>query len=146
MTRIAARGTTPAPPSAVWALLADAAGWSTWSSFDESARLEDGEDGGDGVGALRRFRTGRNVSVERVVAFEADRHLAYVLISGLPLRDYRADVTLTPTTTGGTAIEWRSQFRGKVPGTGWVYGLALRTFLRRLVRQLGAAAEAGSAG
>ena len=46
----------------------------------------------EGVGAIRRFTTGRTVSVERVVRFERDRAFSYELISGLPLVDYRADL------------------------------------------------------
>jgi hypothetical protein len=40
---------------------------------------------------------------------------AYELLSGLPIRDYRAGVTLAPAAEGGTAIRWRSSFRPGFP-------------------------------
>jgi hypothetical protein len=131
--------TSAASPQQLWPYLADAAHWKDWTPFSESELLEHGQPEPDGVGALRRFRTGRNVSIERVVAFEPARHLGYTLVSGLPLRDYRADVTLTPNTAGGTTITWESRFRPKIWGTGWLYGAVLRTFIRHLVKALAAA-------
>jgi hypothetical protein len=97
----------------------------------------------DGVGAIRRFRTGRTTSREEVLEFEPDRHLAYTLLSGLPLKDYRATVDLRPDGTG-TAITWRSTFRPKFPGTGWIYRLALGKFLERLIASLAAATTSTS--
>jgi len=64
-----------------------------------------------------------------------------VLLSGLPLRDYRADVDLTPTD-GGTDIRWHSTFHPKVPGTGWIYRRALTRFIGDMVRGLAAATAA----
>lgn len=143
--RARAVATTTASPATLWTRLADARGWSSWSSFDRSELLETGQDGGDGLGALRRFQYKKNVSVERVVAFEANRHLGYTLVSGLPLRRYRADVTLVPRAGGGTEITWESRFDGPIPGTGRIYGFALQRFLARLVRELVADAEQSEA-
>ena len=75
---------------------------------------------------------------------EPGRAFSYVLEAGLPLRDYRAAVTLTPGD-GGTRIAWRSTFRPKVPGTGWIYRRALGTFIGRTVEGLAAAADPASA-
>jgi hypothetical protein len=127
---------TAASPGVVHALLRDGAGWPAWSPLDSFSLESQAPDGGEGVGAVRVFRTGRHVSRERIVASEPDRHFAYVLLSGLPLRDYRADVELTPAASGGTEIRWRSVFRAKVPGTGWIYRWALGRFVRELVRGL----------
>ena len=41
--------------------------------------------------------------------FDAPTHLAYVLLSGLPLDGYRADVWLTTLPNGGTRIVWESR-------------------------------------
>ena len=144
MVHIAASATTTASAESVWALVADAAGYRNWTPMDETSLERPGSVEPDGVGALRRFRTGRTVSREEVVAFEAPRHLGYVLVSGLPLKDYRADVTISPRANG-TSITWESRFRGKVPGTGRLYGAMLRVFLRRMVKGLAVAAEATEA-
>ena len=49
-------------------------------------------------------------------------------------------ITLTPTPEG-TAINWRSTFRPKVPGTGWLYRRELGKFIGRTVEGLAAAAD-----
>jgi uncharacterized protein YndB with AHSA1/START domain len=141
MVHLEATGHSSASPEAVWKLLADAKGWQTWSPMDETTLEEPGSPEPDGVGALRRFRTGRLVNRERVVAFEPNRRLAYTLVSGLPLKDYRAEFTLEPDGAG-TKITWRSEFRGPIPGTGWIYAYFLRRFMRDFFPALAKAAEA----
>lgn len=137
--QITATATSTASPAALWRLLGDVGTWPAWSAFDSGTLLEAAPGGGDGLGALRRLQTGRQVSIERVVAYEAPRHLAYTLVEGLPLKDYRADVTLEPMADGGTRITWESRFTGRIPGTTWFYRLALRVFITRLVRALATA-------
>jgi len=76
-----------APVERVWALLADARSWSSWSRLTASGLAEEapGTDP-NAVGALRRFAVGPGASFERVVAYEPPHHLAYELVSGLPIR------------------------------------------------------------
>jgi uncharacterized protein YndB with AHSA1/START domain len=120
-----------APPERVWALLADARSWTRWAGFDE-AHVE----GGEGVGEVRRYRRGRVTGRDRVTAFEPPRRFAYEFLSGLPVRDYRAEVTLTPASDAGTHIRWRSRFDPKIPGTGWLLRRRLRGFLAELAEGL----------
>jgi hypothetical protein len=136
--------TTAAAPSAVYALLADGSTWPGWSPIGAFELIEPGGGTPEGVGAIRLFTTGRVKSRERVVERVPGETLAYVLEAGLPLRDYRADITLTPSD-GGTSIRWRSTFRAKVPGTGWLYRWRLGSFIGRTVEGLAiAAAGAGT--
>lgn len=134
---------TTAPPEAVWALLEHGRRWPDWSPLDAYEPGCEAPEGGEGVGAERTFRTGRTASRERLVAYDPGHGLSYELLSGLPLDGYRADVTLTPER-GGTTVRWHSTFRGRRPGTGWLYRLALRRFIRQMVEGLVAAAEAGA--
>jgi hypothetical protein len=83
------------------------------------------------------FHTGRTHSKERVVVAQPSQAFAYELISGLAIRDYRAVVTLRPSDTG-TLIHWRSTFKAKVPGTGWIYQRQLSAFIGRTVNGLAA--------
>jgi len=119
----------------IYGLLADGATWPLWSGIDSFELLEQGEDAPEGVGAVRLFRTGRTKSVERVVELVPDARFGYALLSGLPLRDYRATVDLTPTSNG-TLITWRSTFAANIPGTGWMFKVGLGRFIRSCVRQL----------
>jgi len=84
--------TSAAPPSAVFALLADIDTWSDWGTWEETGLESPAPDGGGGVGAIRRL-TSRSfgnliVSRERVVELVPDRRMVYALPPGLPLVGY----------------------------------------------------------
>jgi uncharacterized protein YndB with AHSA1/START domain len=130
-----------APVERVWALLADARGWPEWTPFDAAELEREGSPVADGVGAIRRFTNGKTVTRECVVAFEPPHWLAYQLLSGLPVRDYRADVTLQPAPDGGTAIRWQSRFEPLVPGMGWLVRRRLEPFIGDVAQRLARRAE-----
>jgi hypothetical protein len=94
------------------------------------------------VGAIRRFRRGRVVGRDRIVALTPDRRLAYESLSGLPVRDYQAEVELRDDSSG-TVIDWRASFRPKLPLSGWLLERGLRRFLGECTDGL-AAASAGA--
>ncbi|MBP2473977.1 hypothetical protein JOF53_002849 [Crossiella equi] len=97
--RIDVRVRSAATPARVYALVSDGTSWLAWTPF---------------------------------LAFELaepERRFGYALLSGLPQRDHRAGVDLTPVD-GGTEIRWHSTFRPRAPGTGWLYRRALETFIR----------------
>lgn len=131
--------TSAAPIDGVFAVLADAPGWSRWNRSIARATWEtEGDPAPGGVGAVRALGAARGpVSRERIVAFEPPRHLAYVIDSGpMPVRDYRADIHLESTPDGGTTIHWVGSWSTRVPGVSG--------FLTRMVRgfAVGAAREA----
>ena len=134
---IEVRAVVEAPPSSVFALLGDSATWPRWTPIDTYERLE--APGDDGVGEVRRFRNGRTTVTERVVERVPDRRLTYVLLAGLALTDYRAQIDLEPQGAG-TALCWYTTFRPRVPGTGWLYRWALLAATRGFVEGLAAAA------
>ena len=127
--------TTTASPVVVFGLLADGSTWPEWSPIGSFELLERGDGVPEGVGAVRVFRTGRVCSRERVVTAEPNQTFGYELISGLPLRDYRAVVELRESGSG-TTIHWRSTFFAKAPGLGWLYQRQLGRFIGRLVNGL----------
>ena len=115
----------------VFAILEDGSRWSQWAGLfvPRSSWAVEGTPVPGGVGAVRRLGIGPLVSLERVVEHVPDQHLAYVVASPSPYRDYLAEVDLTPTDDGGTHIVWQASFTPNVRGTGPV----LRWFLHRLV-------------
>ena len=129
-----------APPAAVWARLADISTWSEWGQWDETSRVGDGAPDPEGVGALRRYRRGRRVHTEEVVAFEPPTRLAYEVRDGLPVRDYHAEVTLEPVN-GGTRIRWEATFDGANPIGGALVHQILKRFFPTTARQLARVAE-----
>ncbi|MEQ1700193.1 MAG: SRPBCC family protein [Ilumatobacteraceae bacterium] len=129
---------TTAPADVVYALLLDRPTWPTWSPLDGFQHEVDGADGPNSLGAIGTFSTGRKRSREEIVELIPGRRLSYSLLSGLPLHGYRADIDITPDERGCT-LRWHSTF-GARPGVGWIYRLALGTFIQRMVDGLAAAA------
>jgi hypothetical protein len=139
---IAAEATTEAAPDAVWSLLSDRSTWPSWSPLGSHSGERPGQDGTpDGLGGIARFVTGRHCVREEIVELEPNRRLSYALLSGLPLRDYRAVVELTPADAG-TRIRWSATFVPQRRGTGLLYRLALGRVFRGMVTGLAEAARA----
>lgn len=115
--QVEAEGTTSASPGAVWALVADANSYPHWGPWSEGGYRPSAA-GPSRNGSVQWFRYGRTVSVEKILEIEEPRRLAYAVIDGLPVKNYRAELTLRPTLSGGTAVRWvaawDSTFLGKL--------------------------------
>jgi uncharacterized protein YndB with AHSA1/START domain len=133
-----------ASPHEVFRLLADSSTWSQWTPFSHVTEVAPGPDGGDGVGAVKQTRYRGMTGRERIVAITPDRQLAYAYIKGVftaSIRDYVAVVDLDDEGDG-TVIHWRSTFRARFPGSGWLPRRILKAFLQRCAD--GLAEEAAS--
>ena len=117
-----------ATPEAVFALLADGSTWPRWSPIEAFELERPGDPPPEGVGAIRVFRRGRTTGRDQIVELVPGRRLGYVSLSGLPVRDYRANVDLE-SDGDGTRIRWQASFAPTVPGTGWLLERSLRRFL-----------------
>lgn len=137
-----AEAQSTAEPAEVFALLADGSRWSEWAGpvVPTSSWEREGEPAPGGVGAVRRLGWKGLASREQVVVHEPPHRLDYVVLSGLPCRDYQARVDLQPRESGGTLIVWRAGFRPLVPGTGPLLRLWLRAVVSGLARRLAARA------
>ena len=132
--------TTAAPVEVVWPLLAEARRWRDWSFLTRTGLEREGAPHPDGVGAVRRFTSYGVGSREEVVAWDPPYHLAYRVLSGFPVRDYRADVTLTAEGTG-TRIGWAGSFDPKWPGTGRLLDAVLPRMMQRFADGLAGYAD-----
>ncbi|NNF55147.1 MAG: SRPBCC family protein [Acidimicrobiales bacterium] len=134
---------------AIWRFLADVTTWTEWSSFDEASYAREGEPPPHGVGAERALRVGPFRSVDTVHSFDPPTRLAYGYSGPIPMKNYRAEVTLTPRGTG-TRIRWKAQFSPTIPLTGRLIQALLAKLFRDLSAGLARAAESavpsGSAG
>jgi uncharacterized protein YndB with AHSA1/START domain len=132
----------PAPPERVFSLLADAPGWKEWGGvmIARSRWEREGAPEAGGVGAVRAVGRFPFVAREEIVAYDPPRHLAYTLVSGLPRRSYRADVTFS-AVDGGTQIHWTGEFVPSIPGTGGLFTAVLRTAVANLASHLVKAAH-----
>jgi uncharacterized protein YndB with AHSA1/START domain len=142
---VEAEGTARAEPATVWALISDATRYPEWGPWSAAEYQRAGDDSPRGAGAVYWLRSSRRAylrhvtTVEKILETEDERHLAYAVIGGIPVRNYRADVTLTPTADG-THIRWAAAWddtpRGRIVHRG------LRTFYPQMLAELVAAAEA----
>jgi Polyketide cyclase / dehydrase and lipid transport len=112
----------------VFSLLVDGTTWPNWSPIEAFELERTGDPPPEGVGAIRVFRRGRTTGRDEIVEVVPDRRLGYRSLSGLPVRDYRAQVDLEPDGDG-TTIRWEPSFTPKVAGTGRLLERGLRRFL-----------------
>jgi uncharacterized protein YndB with AHSA1/START domain len=134
MKTIEAEAVSSAPPSAVWAQLADVSKWTEWGSWSK-VEVEGG--GEHGPGAIRVLDRWPYHLRERVTDWVPNERMGYELVDGMKLEGYRATITLEPTPDGGTRIHWRSQYdRG-----GLLSGLAVRMAVPDAAKRVARAAS-----
>ena len=132
-----------AAPEDVFAVLADATRWRDWAGpmIAVSEWEREGEPAPGGVGAIRRLGRPPAYAREQILEYDPPRHLAYTIVSGLPVRGYHADVDLLPAAGGGTTIRWAGAFEPKIPGTGALLAVVLERIVRGYATSAGAEAE-----
>jgi hypothetical protein len=138
---IDATARTSAGADVVYALLRDGSTWPQWTTIDAFELERPAADEPEGVGAVRKFRSGRYTIHEQVLELVPERRFSYEMVSGMPLRDYRADIELEPREDG-TIIRWRSSFTPKIPGTGRLTQRRLSAITEGFAQGLAAHAEA----
>jgi uncharacterized protein YndB with AHSA1/START domain len=142
---VSATGNIAAPIDVVWAILADHRRYHRWGFMARSELEREGVPDPDGVGAIRVLGTGTSVSREEIVAFEPPTHLGYTLLSGLPVRRYRADVRLTDYHGVRTLVTWSGEFDA-MPGLGRPMVAFLHIVLVEFVRRLSSASRRQAVG
>lgn len=128
-------------PEAIFSLLANSATFPFWSMIDEFEMVRPGKDGPYGLESQRIFRTGRFTMLEEVVEIVPNRRVAYVLLSGFPMDEYRAETVLEPLGGGGTRIVWRCSFLPRYRATGWFWRRMMTSVFKRLTHGLALASE-----
>ena len=137
---VEAEGTAAATPAAVWALVADANSYCTWGPWSASGYESPGDEAPGGVGAIRWMRYGRTKTVEKVLEVENGRRMAYTVVKGIPVRNYRAEVTLMPTAAG-THIRWVANWDRTLAGR--IVHRKLRSVYPEIVAHLVTAVDRG---
>ena len=111
-----ATATVNAPIEHVWDVLSDHEGMASWAPGLKVRLDRTGTEERNGVGAVRRIEAPGPAPaiVERVVAFEPVRRLAYEAISGVPFKEYGGEVVLTPTHDG-TKVSYTVRYEPRLP-------------------------------
>jgi uncharacterized protein YndB with AHSA1/START domain len=141
---ISAERNAQAMPEVVWALVSDATRYPEWGPWRAAEYRQPGDVSPRGPGAVQWLQSSRRylgrypVSIEKILEVEEGRFLVYTVIGGIPVRNYRGQVTLTPTDSG-THIRWAASAdattRGRLVWRG------LRTLYPEIVHALATAAE-----
>ncbi|MHB1890652.1 MAG: SRPBCC family protein [Acidimicrobiales bacterium] len=114
---VEAEGTTRAGPEVVWSLVANANTFPQWGPWKDGG-YRPASPGPSHEGSVQCFRYGRRTtSVEQILEIDELRRVAYTVVSGIPVKNYRAEVTLTPTSTGGTSIHWAASWDKTLMGS-----------------------------
>jgi uncharacterized protein YndB with AHSA1/START domain len=133
-----------ATPEAVWDLVSDATRYPEWGPWSAAGYQRPGDASPRGPGAVQWLKSSHRkylryaTSIERIEAAEEPRRLAYTVIGGIPVRNYHAEVTLTPVTDG-TLIHWAATFDATLAGR--VVWRTLRYLYPQIVAGLATAAE-----
>lgn len=93
-------------------------------------RLRDGATSRNGVGSARTLKIGPLPAfVETTVVSEPDERIEYEITQGSPLKGHRGIQVLTPTTDGGTRLDYTIHFDAPVPG---VAGLVAKVLTQKI--------------
>ena len=130
-----------APVEVVWDVLTDHAAYRSWTPVVSSRLVTEGTTEPNGVDAVRFLGVGPVGAKEKVLVHEPPHHLAYTVVAGLPVREYRADARLTEGDGPWTELEYTGSFRPTLPGTGRVLAFLVTSVLRTLVSSLARESE-----
>ena len=130
-----------APIEVVWDVLTDHAAYRSWTPVVSSRLVTPGTSEPNGVDAVRFLGVGPVGAKEKVLVHEPPHHLAYTVVAGLPVREYRADARLAEGDGAWTSLEYTGSFQPRVPGTGRVLAFLVSTVLRTLVSSLARESE-----
>jgi uncharacterized protein YndB with AHSA1/START domain len=141
---VEAEQTAKTTPEVLWALVSDATRYPEWGPWSAAGYRQPGDTSPHGPGAVQWLRSARRAylryptSIEKILVAEQPRRLAYTVIGGIPVRNYRAEVTLTPTADG-THVRWAATWDATLAGRIVLRGL--RSVYPQIVADLVAAAE-----
>jgi uncharacterized protein YndB with AHSA1/START domain len=151
--QVEAEGTARARPEMVWSLVADANQYPKWGPWRAGGYRQAGDSSvgsvtGARVGAIQwleseqRAYLRRATSVEKILEVEEGSRIVYTVVRGIPVKNYRAEVTLTAVADGSapaTHIRWAATWDNTL--TGRVVHRKLLTVYPDIVARLIAAAE-----
>jgi hypothetical protein len=132
-----------AAPSTIQHVLVDMQTWPRWQSFDSVAAIpaSSGHQGPAETGTVWALCQGRTRTEIEIVDIVPGRGLGYIALRLVGMREYRADISLTPLPEGGTDIRWRATFTPTLPVLSRLWEWYLARNMRAIVAALAAYAE-----
>jgi uncharacterized protein YndB with AHSA1/START domain len=136
MPTVSVTRTIPAPAEDVFDLLADHARYDRFRGIRRSELLTEGEPPPNGVGAMRRVLIGPLRFDEEIKAYERPTKLDYLIVRINSPYEHEGGLIRLSEATGGTTVEWRSEFHVTVPVIGPIMEAAWFIALRRGFRRV----------
>ena len=124
-----------ASPALVWDVLADYPGMTRWAGARSVEIERSGTGVPNGVGTIRVLKSWHGTIREEITGFEPERLMSYKGLSGVPAKDYRGVVELSPRDEA-TQLTWTCSFeprRFAAPVVGFVIEHMVRRGIDRLV-------------
>jgi uncharacterized protein YndB with AHSA1/START domain len=114
--QVEAEGTTLAEMDTVWALVVDANSYAQWGPWKDGG-YDPPAKGPSRPGSVQWFRFGRRTtSVERILEVTPPQRIVYTVERGIPVKNYRAEIRLTPNGPSGTSIRWTATWDSTLMG------------------------------
>ena len=132
MAEIRVQAQATAPLQTVWSVLAAQTGMEAWAPVRKVALEREGDPPPDGVGAIRVLSRPPLKIREQITDVDAPVRLAYRLLSGLPVRDYAGETTLSDRD-GATGIVWKVIMTPRFPGMTFVVRRVIHVLVNGLV-------------
>lgn len=123
-----------APPERVFAAVTDHKRLEQWQKGTRVTIQTLGVPPPNGLGAVRKVKTGPISIYEEVVRWEEGRAMDYHLFRGAPLKDHLGEIRLAPTPEGGTMVNYRIRFRMPWYAGGRVVARLIARQLENVVR------------
>jgi len=120
--------------STTWSILADQTGMTAWTPARRATIEHQGDPPPPGVGTIRALALTPLTIREQITGIEEPTRITYRLLSGIPVRDYVGDTTLTGDESA-TDIVWTVTFTPRWPGTAFAVRRVARTLVTGLARQ-----------
>jgi Polyketide cyclase / dehydrase and lipid transport len=108
----------PAPPEAVFDLLADHANYDRFRAVHGSELVREGDPPPNGVGAVRRIKVRPLVFYEEITAYERPTRLDYLIVRLNVPFDHQGGSIRLSASGGVTDVDWRSSFSVPTPVVG----------------------------
>jgi hypothetical protein len=137
--KVEAQAPSSASRQQVWEVLADVPRWAEWGPWNSSTFEREGTPAPGGVGAVRLLKRFAMTLREELTVLEPPQRMAYKLLSGMPVRNYNADVVLADAGEG-SELHWRSEFDA-LPGIGELYRWQLQKAFEDITRSAAREAE-----
>ena len=140
MATFTLNATIDAPPELVFEVLTDHRAYAQLTPLRSSTLEREGEPAPNGIGAIRVLTLAGPPLREEVTEYQPPSRFAYKLLTGIPVRDHRGMVDLTPSGHG-THLTWEVVSVPSIPAPDAAWGAGVKQVIKPLLKGISREAE-----